>query len=151
MLKVEGKGRKKREVLIHPPIFELICRFRKRRDQLTVLDAADQSPLFVTAKTKAYSYKYLSNYLTQKIKLVPADIIQKRANPITGHSFRHFYAIASAELGSDLLRIMQALGHTSTKTTLIYLEKTLARKNSASHSWSNSSFLKNISGENNRK
>lgn len=145
-LKVEGKGRKEREVLIHPPIFELICRFRKRRNQMTVLDAADQSPLFLTAKNKAYSYKYLSNYLTQKINLVSDDIIQKRTNPITPHGFRHYYAIASTELGSDLLRIMQALGHSNTKTTLIYLEKTLARKNSASHAWSNSTFLKNISG-----
>lgn len=107
--KFKEKEEKKREVLIHPPIFKLICRFRNRRDQMTVLDAADQSPLFVTAKNKAYSYKYLSNYLTQKIKLVPADIIQKRANPITGHHFRH-YAIASAELGVDLLRLMQVRG-----------------------------------------
>lgn len=45
--KVQGKGRKKREVLIHPPIFELICRFRNRRDQMTVLDAADQSPYYL--------------------------------------------------------------------------------------------------------
>ncbi|USK62462.1 tyrosine-type recombinase/integrase [Peribacillus asahii] len=143
-LKVMGKGRKQREVLIHPPIYEAIVRCRKRRGLELEIDAADTTPLFVTAKNKAYSYKYLSNYLTQKMNAVPADIIQKRSTPITPHHIRHFYAIESAELGVDLLKIMMSLGHSSTKTTMIYLEKTLARKNHASHAWSNSSFLKNL-------
>lgn len=143
-LKVEGKGRKKREVLIHAPIFELIFQFRERRGLDTQIDAADTSPIFVTTNIKAYTYKYLSNYLTKKINSVPAEIIQKRDKPISPHHFRHFYAIQSAELGVDLLRLMQALGHSSTKTTLIYLEKTLTRKNHASHAWSESAFLKTI-------
>lgn len=143
-LQVEGKGRKKREVLIHEPVFHALVRFRQQRGLEMKIDAADTTPLFVTSTLKAYGFKYLSNYLTKKMNVVPNDIIQKRATPISPHSLRHFFAIQSAELDVDILRIMQSLGHSSTRTTLIYLEKTLARKNHASHAWSESPFIKNI-------
>ncbi|PGT83290.1 tyrosine-type recombinase/integrase [Bacillus sp. AFS040349] len=143
-LKVIGKGNVEREVLIHQNVFNTIKEFRKRRGQNMVLDKGDSSPIFTTAKGKEYNYKYLSNYITKAIRKTELPFVIHRKNPIGPHTLRHAYAIISAENGSDLLRISQSLGHKNVNTTMIYLEKTLARKNSASHSWANSDILNNI-------
>lgn len=144
-LKVQGKGRKEREVLLHKDVMDSIYAFRLRRRLETILDGKDSSPLFTTAAGKPYSYKYLSRYLTKKANQVPA-IKDKRGSrtPITPHFFRHYFAIESAELEVDLLKISQTLGHESISTTEIYLAKHLARKNNAAHAWKNSSILNNL-------
>ncbi|MFT9493871.1 MULTISPECIES: tyrosine-type recombinase/integrase [Bacillota] len=143
-LTVIGKRNKIREVLIHPPVLEAIRNFRIRRRQGLKLDGSDYSPLFTTAKGKAYNYKYLSNYLTKKINQANLDFIKLRKTPITCHTFRHAYALISADEGADLLTIMEALGHSDIKTTMIYLQRKMARKRHAAHSWKESEVLKRI-------
>lgn len=59
-LTVMGKGKKQREVLIFPNVLEAIKIFRSRRRLDFKIDRSDTSPLFTTAKGKAYTYKYLS-------------------------------------------------------------------------------------------
>lgn len=143
-LKVQGKGRKNREVLLHGIVMDAIRSFRLRRKQDLELDINDESPIFTTATGNAYSYKYLSNYLTKKVNQVPVIQEKYKKNPISPHFFRHFFAIESTELGVDLYRLSQTLGHESLSTTEIYLEKQLARKNNAAHAWKKSVILRNI-------
>ena len=143
-LNVMGKGRKQREVLLHPNIIEGIKSFRARRKLDFQLDATDDSPIFTTANGMPYSYKYLSNYLTRHINNADLTFIKMRKTPITPHFLRHAYAIISAENGATLESISPSLGHSSYRTTARYLEKRLSRKNSASHTWKNSKILKNI-------
>jgi len=143
-LNVMGKGRKQREVLLHPNIIEGIKSFRLRRKLDFQLDPTDDSPIFTTANGMPYSYKYLSNYLTRHINNADLTFIKMRKTPITPHFFRHAYAIISAENGATLESISPSLGHSSYRTTARYLEKRLSRKNSASHSWKNSNILKGI-------
>lgn len=143
-LNVMGKGRKQREVLLHPNIIEGIKSFRLRRKLDFQLDPTDDSPIFTTANGMPYSYKYLSNYLTRHINNADLTFIKIRKSPITPHFLRHAYAIISAENGATLESISPSLGHSSYRTTARYLEKRLSRKNSASHSWKNSKILKNI-------
>jgi integrase/recombinase XerD len=143
-LTVNGKGNKEREVLIHPNVLEAIKRFRERRRLELKLDQGDQSPIFTTAKGKAYHYKYLSNYITRNINNVDLPFIKMRKNPISCHHFRHAYALISAEQGADLLTIKESLGHSDIKTTMIYLKRKMARKNNAAHAWKGSDLLKNI-------
>lgn len=57
-----------------------------------------------------------------------------RKNPITPHSFRHGFALISADQGADLLTIKESLGHSDIKTTQIYLQRKMLRKNNAAHS-----------------
>ncbi|WP_273130542.1 tyrosine-type recombinase/integrase [Bacillus weihaiensis] len=143
-LNVMGKGRKQREVLLHPNIIEGIRVFRLRRRADFVLDSTDDSPIFTTANGNPYSYKYLSNYLTKHINKANITFIRMRRTPITPHFLRHAYAIISAENGATLESISPSLGHSNYRTTARYLEKRLSRKNSASHSWKNSKIIKNL-------
>jgi integrase/recombinase XerD len=143
-LTVVGKGNKKRDVLIHPPVLESIKRFRERRSLDLVLDQTNTSPLFTTAEGNAYPSKYLSNYLTRKVNEADLDFIKFRKKPITPHFFRHAFSIISFELGESIERISQTLGHNDIKTTMIYLERTISKKNNAAHSWKDSDVLKNI-------
>jgi integrase/recombinase XerD len=143
-LEVKGKGNKNREVLIYPNVFEKIVAFRKRRGLDTILDPEDTSPIFVTATLKPYSYRYLSNYLTNAIQKTNLPFVKHRKNKITCHALRHAFAIISAENGADIYKISKTLGHSQIKTTMIYLEKHLARQNNAARVWKNSEVLKHI-------
>lgn len=143
-LRVDGKGNKEREVLIHPNVLEAIKKFRQRRRLGFSIDPGDHSPLFTTAKDKAYTYKYLSNYLTRKMNRADLEFIRAKKNPITPHTLRHGFALISADQGVDLLSIMESLGHSSIKTTQLYLKRKKARKNNAGHGWKDSDVIKNI-------
>lgn len=143
-LTVIGKGEKPREVLIHENVLNAIKRFRIRRRLQFKIDKSDQSPLFTTASGKAYDFKYLSKYLTQRIQALDYEFIIYRSKPITPHHFRHFFAIQSEENGVSISQIQESLGHEDLKTTLIYLKRKQFRKNHAAHSWKNSDIIKNI-------
>lgn len=140
-LTVVGKGNKKREVLIHQPVFEAIQGFRLRRRLSNKIDPGDTSPLFVTAAGNAYSYKYLSNYITTNINKLNLDFIKIRSTPVTPHFFRHAWAIYSDENGASLTQIQEGLDHKDIRTTQIYLKRKHARKNNASRTWKNSALL----------
>lgn len=143
-LEVIGKGKERRELFIFPNVFTAIKRFRRRRGLDTVVDKNDRSPIFVTARHNAYSYKYLSKYLSNALQNADLPFIQDEKRSITPHSLRHGFAIISADQGADIYRIMQALGHKKIDTTMIYLEKYQQRKNHVAHTWKQSSVIKNI-------
>lgn len=143
-LTVMGKGNKQREVLIFPNVLEAIKIFRSRRRLDFKIDRSDTNPLFTTAKGKAYNYKYLSNYLTGKIKTADLDFIQMRKEPITPHYFRHAWALISSEQGVSIQDIQESLGHADIKTTMIYLKRKMARKNNAGHAWKGSEVLRKM-------
>ncbi|MGN7300399.1 tyrosine-type recombinase/integrase [Ferdinandcohnia sp. SAFN-114] len=143
-LKVIGKGGKERELLIYPNVMGTIIEFRKRRGLETDLNPMDESPLFTTAKGKAYNFKYLSNYLTKALKKAEIPFIKYSKRRISAHNFRHAYSIISNELGADIYQISKSLGHADIRTTQIYLEKEQSRHNNASHAWKDSSIMQSI-------
>lgn len=143
-LTVMGKGQKERQVLIHPNVMKKIKEFRIRRRLELKLDPGDHSPLFTTAKGKAYDYKYLSNYLIRKMNAAELDFIKMRKKPITPHTLRHGFALISADQGADLLTIQESLGHQDIKTTMLYLKRKMSRKRNAAHTWKGSDVLKEI-------
>ncbi|QAS54747.1 tyrosine-type recombinase/integrase [Halobacillus litoralis] len=146
-LEVVGKGNEKREVLIFSNVFDTIVKFRKRRGLDLFLDPVDTSPLFVTAKNKAYTSKYLSKYVTSMIQKSKLEFLKHKKAPVTPHTLRHGYAIISDDQGTDVYRISEALGHKKLDTTRIYLRRKHSRKNHAAHSWKDSSFLSFINKE----
>ncbi|WP_217585495.1 tyrosine-type recombinase/integrase [Lentibacillus saliphilus] len=143
-LEVIGKGNKKRELFIFPAVYEAIVTFRQRRQLNTKLDKQDASPIFVTARHKPYSYKYLSNYLSNALSKADLSFVADSSRTITPHTLRHGFAIISAEEGADVFRIQQALGHENIATTMIYLEKQQKRKNHVAHTWKDSSVIKGL-------
>jgi len=162
-MEVTGKGNKKRDLLIHSNVWETIVRFRARRGLKTKINPLDHSPLFVTAKGKAYHFKNLSKYLKEKINQADVPFIQAnnelqkqltegtlppeqkdKIRSFTPHTLRHGFAIISAENKTDIFRIMQALGHEKIETTQIYLENKQSKETNAAHDWKNNIILKHI-------
>lgn len=135
-----GKGNKQFDCLIHEVNFERIMLFRKRRRMSTNLDPTDESPLFATKKHKPYTHKNLSNFVIREIEKTKLPFLQHRESRITPHSFRHFFAIYSRQMGADILEIQQALHHQDRRTTERYLEKVLEREKEVSSRWDPSQF-----------
>lgn len=162
-MEVTGKGNKKRSLLIHDSVFEAIVRYRRRRRLETLLDPTDHSPLFTTAKGKAYNPNNLSMFINKKINEAEVPFVQinnrlkaqavlgelnsENANKIrslTPHTLRHGFAIISAENNSDVFRIMQTLGHENIEATMIYLEDKQTKEQNVGHDWRDNVLLKHI-------
>ncbi|NPC92871.1 site-specific integrase [Bacillus sp. WMMC1349] len=135
-----GKGGTPFDVLIHPVNFERIMAFRKRRRMSTALDPLDESPLFATQKREQYGYKNLSNFIIREVNKTNLPFLVHRESKITPHSFRHFFAIYSRQMGADISEIQQALRHKDRRTTERYLEKVLEREREVALRWDQSKF-----------
>lgn len=140
-LEVIGKGNEKREVLIHPKIWERIVTYRSRRRYPSELDGSDTTPLLPDAKGNAYNEKYLSSYISKVINRAPLPFLKARSDRISAHHFRHFFSIYSSQQGASIESISKTLGHKSLATTQIYLQKRLSRMDNAAHTWIDSSFI----------
>ncbi|KOO40321.1 tyrosine-type recombinase/integrase [Priestia koreensis] len=139
-LHIIGKGRKERDIYLFGYVFEALCTFRKIRGLSTTLSAQDESPLVTTYTNKAYNYTYLSHYVSKLVRRTNLSFLQYHDTNVTAHTFRHFYAIHSLEKGADLFRVQQTLGHESSKTTEIYVDRYLKKKNNASLLWKQDEF-----------
>lgn len=62
-LRVMGKGKKKREIIIFHNVKERTQKFRARRGANTDMNSNENSPLILTRNYSAYDYKYLSRYV----------------------------------------------------------------------------------------
>lgn len=139
-LQVKAKRGKLREAVIFPYVFAAIQTFRSRRSLPIHLDKQDESPLFTTNKGNAYSYKYLSKYVTRIITKTKLSFLEDKETTISPHVFRHFFAEYSLQQGANIVQIQETLGHADLQTTRRYLDKTLKRKNNASLKWNKDGF-----------
>ncbi|WP_129728318.1 tyrosine-type recombinase/integrase [Ectobacillus funiculus] len=129
-LRVTGKRDKQRDLFISDYLFQCICEFRKRRGYETDIKTGDIMPLLLNRNGKIYNFRILSNQVTEMVAKTGLEFLKYRENPVTAHTFRHAFAIMSVEEGNaDLYHLMHTLGHESIKTSQIYLEKYMKRKN----------------------
>jgi integrase/recombinase XerD len=126
-IKVTGKGRKDREVGIHPDVSKLLWKYvhkyRKPADP-------DERALFIGRKGVMTSVG---------IGLV-IKRIQRESGlsdiKLTPHVFRHTHSKMYMDNGGDLFKLSRELGHSSVQVTKIYLEdfgSTEARKDHNSY------------------
>lgn len=109
VIKLFGKGRKYRKVPMHPLLEEELLLHKQRQ----VVEHSEY--VFATAKTGRLSPGYarkLIDELVQKLGL---------GKKVTCHTFRHSFATNLLRKGANLFKIQQLLGHSSLKTTEIYL------------------------------
>lgn len=79
---------------------------------------------------KVYNFRILSNQVTERVVKTGLEFLKYRDNPVTAHTFRHAFAVMSVEEGNaDVYHLMHTLVHESIKTSQIYLEKYMKRKN----------------------
>jgi site-specific recombinase XerD len=103
----QGKGKKDRYVPLAHKILPLLrCYYKKYRPVKYLFNGNPGSPI---------KQRELARILDKNCRLTG---IHKQ---ITCHSLRHSYATHLLEMGENLLRIKQLLGHSYLRTTLVYL------------------------------
>ncbi|MBA2393439.1 MAG: tyrosine-type recombinase/integrase [Ktedonobacteraceae bacterium] len=121
-IKVTGKGRKDREIGIHPDMSKLLWKYVQKHRHIR---NENERALFVGTKG-AMTGPGIS-YVIKRIKKDSglSDI------KLTPHVFRHTHSKMYMENGGDLFKLSRELGHSSVQITKIYLEdfgSTEARK-----------------------
>ncbi|MEH6944706.1 tyrosine-type recombinase/integrase [Bacillus sp. JJ722] len=140
-LDVSGKGNKRREAPLKAKVIESIRAFRRARGLIDLRDADPDEYLFTTSTGKGYSPSYLSQYISKQINEIKLPILPDCKITISPHVFRHAFAITSYMSKADIYQISRSLGHEKIETTMIYLQKHMAREQHAIHTWNETNIL----------
>jgi len=117
-IKVFGKGRKEREVGIHPDVSRLlwkyIHKYRKPKDE-------NETALFLSSTNKSAGRRFGQAGVKQLIGRVKAatGIVDMRVSP---HIFRHTFAKMYLKSSGDLFKLSREMGHSNVQVTKIYLD-----------------------------
>lgn len=104
----QGKGKKDRQVVLHSKVLDLLRDYYQKYHPSNYLFEGQR-------KQQPYSATSLANILKTSARKVG---ITKRVSP---HILRHCFATHMLERGVNLKVIQQLMGHSSIKTTSIYL------------------------------
>lgn len=131
-IKVFGKGRKEREVGLHPEVAKLIWKYihkhRYPKDP-------NETALFIgyfRSSGKPLGYEGVKDMLTRM--QVDCGLQEIQLSP---HVFRHTFAKMYLEQGGDLFKLSREMGHSDVQITKLYLEdfgSTEARKDHSTFS-----------------
>jgi integrase/recombinase XerD len=113
-IKVEGKGRKEREVGIHPEMSKFLWKYIHKYRQPT---DGTETVLFIGHRGKPLRGSGV-HYIIKRIqKACGLEDIK-----FSAHVFRHTFAKMYLKRGGDLFKLSRQLGHGDINTTKIYLE-----------------------------
>ncbi|PCI24159.1 hypothetical protein COB57_05615 [Candidatus Peregrinibacteria bacterium] len=112
-MKIHGvKGSKPRMLRIPEGLRSSMKEYLSYRKEINRLD---EPYLFISATTKG------NPWTESGVRKTMNRLSQKLGFPIQSHAFRRYVATSLAEQGKPIEKIMQYLGHTSIRTTLIYI------------------------------
>lgn len=120
-----GKGRKHRQVPLTRPTARLL------RDWLRERRAVPSEPLFPNRAGRPLSTDAVADLLTKHVAVAAERCPTLTSKIVTPHVLRHTCAMNLLHSGVDLATIALWLGHTTTKTTGIYMHADLALKEQA--------------------
>lgn len=126
-IKVFGKGRREREIGLHPEVSKLLWKYINKYRKA----APDETALFVGRKGPLgkSGIEDVINRARERCGLYDMQV--------SAHIFRHTFSKQYIEHGGDILHLSRELGHSDIKTTEIYLRdfsSTDARKEYSSRS-----------------
>ena len=104
----QGKGKKDRQVILHPKVLELLRKYYNRYRPKHYLFEGQ-------GKNQQYSGASIVKIVKTNAKKVGITKV------ISAHTLRHCFATHMLEKGANLKVIQQLMGHSSLKTTSIYL------------------------------
>lgn len=112
-IKVEGKGRKEREIGIYPEMSKLLWKYiHKYRNPANPTETA----LFI-GRGKPLNASGVHYVIKRIQKVCGLEDIK-----FSAHVFRHTFAKMYLKRGGDLFKLSRQLGHSDINTTKIYLE-----------------------------
>ncbi|GCE05597.1 tyrosine-type recombinase/integrase [Dictyobacter aurantiacus] len=127
-ISVFGKGRKERQIGIHPQIGTLLWKYihKYRRP-----GRPDEPILFISLSKRNYGLPFGRGGMEGLMKRLKAltNIDDVR---LSAHTFRHTFACMYLDEGGDLFSLSRELGHTNVKTTERYL-RSFTSKNARQH------------------
>lgn len=128
-ISVFGKGRKERQVGIHPDISTLLWKYiHKYRKPLE----DGESALFLSTGQKAHGKSLTPSgihWVMQRLKEA-TGIDEVR---LSSHTFRHTFACMYLEEGGDVFSLSREMGHNDVKTTQRYLKMFTSKKARMQH------------------
>jgi integrase/recombinase XerD len=124
LLVVAGKGGRERKVPFSPELRRVLFRFQ----QLTKGRAVPRELLFCARSGGRLRYRNVHRDI--KRLCLRLGIRGRHVRP---HCFRHFFATSYLRNGGDLYSLSRILGHTSVKTTEVYLRSLAAEQIAAVH------------------
>lgn len=123
VIRVEGKGRKQREI----PLLGYLA--RSLREYLALrggeIEGEDPGYLFLTDKGKQLYPKMVYNIVKRHLSIVT------QGNGRSPHALRHAFATHLAENGADINAIKELLGHSSLAATQVYMHTSISRLKAA--------------------
>jgi site-specific recombinase XerD len=117
-LRIVGKGRKTRTVLLNAKACEALATWLKARPE------AESDALFLSNRKQPMTrrgFQYLVKKYLERAGITDAGV----------HTLRHTFATHHVAMGTDLVTVQEFLGHASLDTTRLYVG--LARKRQAQH------------------
>jgi integrase/recombinase XerD len=124
-VRVFGKGRKERTTPLLPGTARLLESWKRRRG------AGPDEPVFATMTGTRLSSDAVEDLLAKHLAVARARCPSLRNKQVTPHTLRHTCAMNLLQSGTDIATIALWLGHSSTKSTEIYLHADLALKEQA--------------------
>jgi integrase/recombinase XerD len=113
-IKVEGKGRKEREIGIYPEMSKLLWKYiHKYRAPANPTEAS----LFIGRTGVPLRAPGINHIIKRIQKACDLEDIK-----FSAHVFRHTFAKMYLKRGGDLFKLSRQLGHSDVNTTKIYLE-----------------------------
>ncbi|HYU77318.1 MAG TPA: tyrosine-type recombinase/integrase [Ktedonobacteraceae bacterium] len=135
-IKVLGKGRKEREIGLHPEVGKMLWRYiHKFRKPVH----PDEPSLFLSCGKRNRGQAFRAggvSSLLRRIKRVTGLDVDANVR-LSAHTFRHTFARMYMEQGGEILSLSRELGHSDVGTTRTYVERfgsTEARREHTSHS-----------------
>lgn len=114
-LKVLGKGRKERIVPFGEGLADMICQWRKIRDERF----GSSNSFFVTLRGKAIGQAMNDGAVYRIVHKALADV--PGLSRCGAHALRHSFATDMLNAGADLLAIKELMGHSKVTTTAGYI------------------------------
>lgn len=124
-----GKGSKKRVVPIDEPMSILLRKYMKKNRMLS--PDRENHPLFFNGSLQALSTPGVTYIINKYVEPLRREKPKLFLINITPHIFRHSRAMHLLEAGVNLIIIRDLLGHTTIKTTEVYVRANSKAKNDA--------------------
>lgn len=117
-IKVQGKGRKERIVMLGPPAYRALTDYLQSRKTLLEETRKTTTALFLNQRGTKLTDRSVRRIF--KKYSIPTGL-DRRFSP---HSLRHSFATHILNAGADLRSVQELLGHESLSTTQIYTHVT---------------------------